>query len=71
MSGGSSDTELKLLAVTPTFRPSALAVMTVTPVAKLPSARRNFRGSITASATGTGWPPAPARRAAPAACPLL
>lgn len=42
MRGGSSDTELKLLAVTPTFSPlGAVAVMTVMPVAKLPSARRN------------------------------
>src|SRR5271170_7968954 len=40
--GGSSETELKLLAVTPTGVPSAAqAVTMVTPVAKAPSARRN------------------------------
>ncbi|MNH13884.1 hypothetical protein D3C79_734670 [compost metagenome] len=44
INAGSSDTELKLLAVTPTVRPSgAAAVTTVTPVAKLPSARRKAR----------------------------
>ena len=40
-SGGSSDTELNEFAVIPTGRPSgASAVITVTPVAKWPSARR-------------------------------
>lgn len=44
ISAGSSDTELKLLAVIPTLRPLAsAAVITVTPVAKLPRARRNAR----------------------------
>ena len=44
-SGGSRDTELKLLAVTPTLRPLAsAAVTTVTPVAKLPRARGRFAG---------------------------
>ncbi|EPL13160.1 hypothetical protein CF150_05990 [Pseudomonas sp. CF150] len=47
-SGGSRDTELKLLAVTPTLRPETVAaVTTVTPVAKLPKARRKARGSNT------------------------
>ncbi|MCY1512859.1 hypothetical protein D9M68_473350 [compost metagenome] len=46
ISGGSSDTELKLLAVTPALAPEAVAAVTmVTPVAKLPSARRKSRGS--------------------------
>jgi hypothetical protein len=45
--GGSIDSELKLLAVTPTAVPSgARAVMIVTPVAKLPSARRKALESI-------------------------
>src|SRR5579863_2715507 len=40
--GGSSDTELKLFAVSPKSRPTALRVVTiVTPVAKAPSALRN------------------------------
>ena len=44
--GGSSDTELKLLAVSPTGLPSAArVVITVTPVAKLPSAARKALGS--------------------------
>ncbi|MNY58276.1 hypothetical protein D3C86_1945980 [compost metagenome] len=43
---GSSDTELKLLAVTPTLRPlGPAAVTTVTPVAKLPRALRKARVS--------------------------
>ena len=38
-SGGLSETELKLLAVTPTGEPSASVVVTmVTPVANMPSA---------------------------------
>ncbi|MNP25563.1 hypothetical protein D3C76_1183770 [compost metagenome] len=44
ISGGSRDTELKLLAVTPTRLPcGSAAVTTVTPVAKLPRARRKAR----------------------------
>src|SRR5271156_6080278 len=44
--GGSSETELKLFAVTPVRDPSgAAAVTTVTPVAKAPSALRNSRAS--------------------------
>ncbi|MCY1447084.1 hypothetical protein D9M71_636870 [compost metagenome] len=51
ISGGSSDTELKLLAVTPTLWPSVpQAVTMVTPLAKLPRARRNWRGSMLFSA---------------------
>src|ERR1700704_591238 len=42
--GGSSDTELKLLAVPPTRQPSApTAVTMVTPVANAPRALRNSR----------------------------
>src|SRR3990167_7450499 len=44
---GSSDTELKLLAVMPTRLPAASrAVMTVTPVANWPSAVRNALESV-------------------------
>ena len=44
MSGGSSETELKELIVTPIGSPSELnAVTMVTPVAKLPSALRKSR----------------------------
>src|SRR5690625_3810980 len=39
--GGSSDTELKLLAVNPTSPCSPRVVTTVTPVVKAPSASRN------------------------------
>ncbi|MCY1359476.1 hypothetical protein D9M69_460480 [compost metagenome] len=50
ISGGSRDTELKLLAVTPARVPSgAVAVTMVTPVAKLPRARRKARESKTDS----------------------
>ena len=44
--GGSSDTELKLLAVTPTSRSLPRAVTMVTPVAKEPSALRNAEGEV-------------------------
>ena len=48
MSGGSSETALKELAVKPTTSPSsALAVMIVIPVAKQPSASRNALESMT------------------------
>src|SRR5690606_40753173 len=44
--GGSRDTELKLLAVSPTGSPSAARVVTmVTPVVKVPRALRNSRVS--------------------------
>lgn len=44
MSGGSSDTELNELIVNPIGSPSgAIAVMTVTPVAKQPSVLRKSR----------------------------
>src|SRR4051794_41725710 len=44
--GGSSDTEVKLLTVSPAGSPSSLRqVTTVTPVAKQPSASRKVRGS--------------------------
>ena len=46
--------ELKLLAVTPTFVPSLFwAVTMVTPVAKLPRARRKARGSMSGSLSGS------------------
>ena len=45
ISGGSIESELKLLAVTPMLVPSDVrVVIIVTPVAKLPSARRNALG---------------------------
>jgi hypothetical protein len=45
-SGGSSDTEVKLLTVIPAGSPSSLTqVTTVTPVAKQPNASRRVRGS--------------------------
>src|SRR5206468_9789371 len=44
--GGSSDTEVKLLTVSPAGSPASLRqVTTVTPVAKQPSASRKVRGS--------------------------
>jgi hypothetical protein len=44
--GGSSETELKLLAVRPTSPASSERVVTmVTPVVKLPKALRRARGS--------------------------
>ncbi|MNE32712.1 hypothetical protein D3C80_1263360 [compost metagenome] len=52
INGGSRDTELKLLAVTPTLRPlTVAAVTTVTPVAKLPRARRKARVSKVVSSS--------------------
>ena len=49
INGGSSDTELKLLAVMPRGLPSRLQqVITVTPVANLPRQRRNARRSCIA-----------------------
>jgi primosomal replication protein N len=46
-SGGSSETEVKLFAVSPTGVPSGqIAVTTVTPVAKQPSASRKVRASL-------------------------
>jgi len=45
-SGGSSETEVKLLAVSPIGAPSASSVvMMVTPVVKQPRASRRMRGS--------------------------
>jgi hypothetical protein len=45
--GGSSETVLKELAVTPSRLPSGVRlVMTVTPVPKRPKARRKSRGSM-------------------------
>src|SRR5579862_5431826 len=48
-SGGESETETKALAVMPWVRPSWNALITVTPLAKHPRARRKRRGS-------KGWP---------------
>jgi hypothetical protein len=48
MSGGSSDTDVKALAVRPVGRPSrSHTVMTVTPEAKWLSVWRNSSGEIT------------------------
>src|SRR6218665_297156 len=55
-SGGSSDTELKELAVSPTHLPPALrAVTLVTPVANMPRASRNSRGEKLGGWARTGW----------------
>src|SRR3546814_4610178 len=56
--GGLSDTELKLLAVMPTSRPSASTVVTmVTPVVKLPSACRNcFASKLPVIGKGSAMP---------------
>src|SRR6218665_3859631 len=55
-SGGSSDTELKELAVSPTNLPAALrAVTMVTPVANMPRASRNSRGEKLGGGARTGW----------------
>src|SRR6218665_3879398 len=55
-SGGSSDTELKELAVSPTNLPAALrAVTMVTPVANMPRASRNARGEKLGGRARTGW----------------
>src|SRR5687768_17685364 len=53
--GGSSDTEVKLLAVKPTGLPlPSTQVTTVTPVAKQPSASRKVRGSEPVRYSRTG-----------------
>jgi hypothetical protein len=50
MSGGSSETEVKALAVRPVGLPSASSVvMVVTPLAKWLSVRRNSSAEITVS----------------------
>src|SRR6218665_3088592 len=55
-SGGSSDTELKELAVSPTNLTAALrAVTMVTPVANMPRASRNSRGEKLGGRARTGW----------------
>jgi hypothetical protein len=53
--GGSRETELKLLAVSPTSTPDWVRVVTiVTPVANAPSALRNWRTRVSAaSVTGS------------------
>ena len=48
ISGGSSDTDMKALAVIPCTSSPFSAVMTVTPVANIPSVRRR--------ATAGSWP---------------
>src|SRR5687767_6895055 len=48
MSGGTSDTDVKALAVSPAGRPSpSRVVTTVTPLAKLPRPRRKSSGETT------------------------
>src|SRR6218665_45855 len=55
-SGGSSDTELKELAVSPTNLPAELrAVTMVTPVANMPRASRNSRGEKLGGGARAGW----------------
>jgi hypothetical protein len=51
--GGSSETEVSELTISPAGSPLGAAVMSATPVAKLPSASRNERASG-AGAPG-GW----------------
>src|SRR5436853_5674726 len=45
-SGGSSESDVKALAVIPRTVPSISAAITVTPVTNCPTVRRNSRGSI-------------------------
>jgi hypothetical protein len=53
-SGGLSDTELNELQVNPIGRPSVVMVVTtVTPVANMPSALRNSRGSMVCAWEGS------------------
>ena len=49
--GGSSDTEVSELTISPVGSPSGAAVTKATPVANLPSASRNAR----ASGAGAVW----------------
>src|SRR5882672_3937679 len=57
-SGGSSETEVNELAVKPRGRPSpSIAVTTVTPVTKQPSARRSSSGSNGVEGSATGRSP--------------
>ncbi len=51
MSGGCSDTDMNALAVMPWICSPTRVVMTVTPVANMPSVRRN---SAASSCAGTG-----------------
>src|SRR5690606_29216521 len=61
-SGGSSETEVKLLAVKPRGVPSSWrVVMTVTPVAKAQKAVRRARGSIAGGGTSASAWSAPSR----------
>src|SRR6476620_10310676 len=65
-SGGSSDTEVKLLTVRPVGPPSCRHVTTVTPVAKHPSASRRVRGSCPLRySCRVGWSAMPRRYNAP------
>src|SRR5215218_860967 len=48
-SGGSSETDVSEFTISPVGSPSGAAVTNATPVANLPSASRNERGS------GAGW----------------
>src|SRR4051794_236014 len=49
--GGSSETDVNELTINPAGSPSGAAVTNATPVANLPTASRNERGS----GTGTSW----------------
>ena len=55
MSGGSSDTELKELAVKPAGLPSTVVVTTVTPVTNAPSAVLKSRGSMASVSEDGGF----------------
>ena len=55
-SGGSSESEVKAWQVKPTGRPSSIAVTTVTPVAKWPSASRNLAWSMSVAADSAEVP---------------
>src|SRR5580765_7827293 len=56
MSGGSSNSEEKALAVIPRMSPVTSAVITVTPVAKWPTVCRNVLASNAGEDTGLPWP---------------
>src|SRR5215218_7357990 len=53
--GGSSETEVSELTISPAGWPSGAAVMKATPVANLPSASRNERASSAGAAGRGGW----------------
>ena len=58
-SGGSSEPDMKALAVMPRISPSASAVITVTPLAKRPMTRRKCAGSISPTRSCSSHPFSP------------